>query len=241
VELRHVHRNMLTTLERLKAATSPPKVVDIMASALKCCGAEFFCFNFLPVCGQKFEDVWLAHNVPAGWFDFFLRENFCAVDPSLRHCKHTVHPFEYLDAPYDRASEPQAAEVIDRARDFRVEKGLLVPIAGPAGCEGDVWIGGYDLNIAPPNRPLVHLLALYAFETIRVFSGRAMRTPSITPREREVLTWVAAGKSAWEIGEILHISKRTVDEHCSNAALKLNAKTRTQAVAYAMKYRLIEP
>ena len=241
MEFRHVHQNTLTTLERLKAATGPPEVVDILASALKCFGAEFFCFNFLPVCGQKFEDVLLAHNVPAGWVDLFLRKNFCAVDPSLRHCKRTVHPFDYLEAPYDRAKEPQAAEVIDRARDFRIEKGLLVPIAGPAGCEGDVWIGGYDLSIDHADRPIVHLLALYAFETVRVFSGRTMPTPSITPREREVLTWAAAGKSAWEIGEILHISKRTVDGHCGRAAVKLNATTRVQAVAYAVKYRLIEP
>jgi LuxR family quorum sensing-dependent transcriptional regulator len=118
---------------------------------------------------------------------------------------------------------------------------MIVPIAGPAGCEGDVWIGGYELNIDPANRPLVHLLALYAFETVRVFRGRAMPTPRITSREREVLTWAAAGKSAWEIGEILHISKRTADEHCAKAARKLNATTRAQAVAYAVKYRLIEP
>jgi LuxR family quorum sensing-dependent transcriptional regulator len=241
VEFPPFHENAQTTLERLTAATGASEVVDIMASALKCLGAEFFCFNFLPVSQQKFKDVLLAHNVPAGWVDLYLRKNFCAVDPSLRHCKRTVHPFDYLNSPYDRATEPHAAEVMDRACDFRVEKGFLVPVAGPAGCEGDVWIGGYDLDIDTANRPFVHLLALYAFETVRGFSRHAMPTPSITLREREVLTWAAAGKSAWEIGEILHISRRTVDAHCAKALRKLNATTRIQAVGYAVKYRLIEP
>ena len=66
-------------------------------------------------------------------------------------------------------------------------------------------------------------------------------THSLTPREREVLTWVAQGKSAWEIGEILNIGKRTVDEHVQTAARKLDAANRVQAVAIALRERLIEP
>jgi DNA-binding CsgD family transcriptional regulator len=67
-----------------------------------------------------------------------------------------------------------------------------------------------------------------------VESAPAMaRDYSLTPREREVLWWAAQGKSAKEIGEILHITKRTVDEHTRNAARKLSAANRTQAVAVA--------
>jgi DNA-binding CsgD family transcriptional regulator len=64
--------------------------------------------------------------------------------------------------------------------------------------------------------------------------------PSLTTREREVLTWISHGKSAWEIGEILGIAKRTVDEHAQTAARKLGAANRTQAVAIAVRDRLIE-
>lgn len=63
---------------------------------------------------------------------------------------------------------------------------------------------------------------------------------SLTPREREVLTWVAKGKAAWEIAKILHISKRTVDEHVQTASRKLGASNRPQAVAIALLHRLIE-
>jgi DNA-binding CsgD family transcriptional regulator len=66
------------------------------------------------------------------------------------------------------------------------------------------------------------------------------RTQPLTPREREVLTWAALGKSAWEIGEILHITKRTVDEHVRTAARKLGAMNRTQAVAIALRNRIID-
>jgi LuxR family quorum sensing-dependent transcriptional regulator len=66
------------------------------------------------------------------------------------------------------------------------------------------------------------------------------RSNTLSAREIEVLTWVARGKSAWEIGEILHITKRTVDEHVRAAARKLGAVNRTQAVALAIRDRIIE-
>ncbi len=65
------------------------------------------------------------------------------------------------------------------------------------------------------------------------------RTSLLTPREREVLVWVAQGKSAREIGEILHITKRTVDEHAHTAVRKLGALNRTHAVAIALRDGII--
>ena len=62
---------------------------------------------------------------------------------------------------------------------------------------------------------------------------------SLTARELEVMTWVASGKSAWEIGEILHIAKRTVDEHVQTAVRKMGAMNRTHAVALAIRDRVI--
>jgi DNA-binding CsgD family transcriptional regulator len=68
---------------------------------------------------------------------------------------------------------------------------------------------------------------------------RAKRAGPLTKREREVLTWVAQGKSAWEIGAILDITKRTVDEHAASAYRKLGAVNRAQAVAIAVRDRII--
>jgi len=61
----------------------------------------------------------------------------------------------------------------------------------------------------------------------------------LTAREIEVLEWVARGKSAWEIGEILAITKRTVDEHVHSVIRKIGAVNRTHAVALAIRDRVI--
>jgi DNA-binding CsgD family transcriptional regulator len=70
--------------------------------------------------------------------------------------------------------------------------------------------------------------------------GTQAKSRVFTSREAEVLTWVARGKSAWEIGEILLISKRTVDEHVKTAVRKIGASNRTHAVAIAIRDRLID-
>ncbi len=61
----------------------------------------------------------------------------------------------------------------------------------------------------------------------------------LTPRQRECLQWVRAGKSDWEIGMILGVSPQTVKEHIDAARKKLGARTRTQAVIEALARRLI--
>jgi DNA-binding CsgD family transcriptional regulator/PAS domain-containing protein len=53
----------------------------------------------------------------------------------------------------------------------------------------------------------------------------------LTARERDALSWVAQGKSDWEIAVILGLSETTVRFHVDNARRKLGAVNRAQAVA----------
>jgi LuxR family quorum sensing-dependent transcriptional regulator len=85
-----------------------------------------------------------------------------------------------------------------------------------------------------------HLITLYAADRIcSLRSAQSAPKPVLTNRQREVLTWVAVGKSAWETGKILRISSRTVEEHARQVLAKLGAVNRTQAVAIAIRDGLI--
>jgi LuxR family quorum sensing-dependent transcriptional regulator len=76
--------------------------------------------------------------------------------------------------------------------------------------------------------------------TIGRSRGTRKKPNSLTLREREVLGWVARGKSAWEIGDILDITKRTVDAHVQSAIRKIGAVNRANAVAIAIRDRIID-
>jgi len=56
----------------------------------------------------------------------------------------------------------------------------------------------------------------------------------------ECLTWSAAGKSSFEIGQILEISERGVNWHVNNAMKALCSTSRIQAVARAVHLGLIK-
>lgn len=56
----------------------------------------------------------------------------------------------------------------------------------------------------------------------------------LTPREREVLKWLATGKTDRDIACILGISPRTVHKHLQHLYDKLGVETRTAAVARAL-------
>jgi len=70
-------------------------------------------------------------------------------------------------------------------------------------------------------------------------NGRADQVASLTQREREVLRMLADGHSNEEIGKRLHISPETVRTHVRKAMAKLDADTRTQAVAIALRQSII--
>jgi len=70
-------------------------------------------------------------------------------------------------------------------------------------------------------------------------SSVGSKLPQLTQRERDVLRLLADGLSNEEIGKRLFISAETVRTHVRKAMDKLDADTRTQAVARALRDRLI--
>jgi two-component system, NarL family, response regulator len=64
--------------------------------------------------------------------------------------------------------------------------------------------------------------------------AEGMRKPELSPREVEVLQWVAAGKSNKEIGAQLFIAEGTVKTHVKNVLEKLAVVGRTAAIREAV-------
>jgi DNA-binding NarL/FixJ family response regulator len=67
----------------------------------------------------------------------------------------------------------------------------------------------------------------------------AERLPTVTKREREILRLLADGMRNEQVAQQLSISPLTVRSHVKNAMQKLEADTRTEAVAKALRESLI--
>ena len=61
----------------------------------------------------------------------------------------------------------------------------------------------------------------------------------LTKKEKQVLKWASEGKTAWETGKIMHISESTVKFHLKNIYRNMCVSNKGQAIAFALKNRLI--
>ncbi|MGP3979846.1 response regulator [Streptomyces sp. KR80] len=63
----------------------------------------------------------------------------------------------------------------------------------------------------------------------------------LTEREREIVAWVATGRSNDEIAKELYLSPATVRTHVGRATMKLGARDRAQLVVFAVRAGLTLP
>jgi two-component system NarL family response regulator len=71
--------------------------------------------------------------------------------------------------------------------------------------------------------------------------AESMAHPELSERERQVLQYMANGRSNKEIGQVLYISENTVKAHVKSILTKLDAMGRTEAIAIAINRGLIKP
>lgn len=71
-------------------------------------------------------------------------------------------------------------------------------------------------------------------------TGRT-RTSTLTPRELEVLRYVARGMAKKDIAKTMHLSVKTVDNHCTSLMTKLDIHDRVDLARFAIREGLAEP
>ncbi len=107
---------------------------------------------------------------------------------------------------------------------------------------------GYILKDAPREDLYRAILATaqgqtYLSPTVATRLMDQLRAPAetaLSPREVEVLQWVAKGASNKEIARHLHLSEATVKSHLLHIFTKLGVNDRTQAVTLAVQKGIIE-
>jgi LuxR family quorum sensing-dependent transcriptional regulator len=239
----NIRRDALEFIERLDRFGSLESVADATVAMLRRQGVDHLCMSFLPVVGGAFDYAVIADRLPAGMIAYYSERGYHHDDPALRYCKTATGPFRWVrEAPYDPEREPRAVKVIEVMREFGLHDGVVIPVRSQRGRMGQVFFGGREITLPMDELRALHFMTLYAFDRALWLRGQLDLPQSVlTPRECEVLTLVASGKSGEQIGEALHISARTVVEHIKHCCRKLGAANRTHAVVIAIRDRLIQP
>ncbi|MFC1957853.1 LuxR C-terminal-related transcriptional regulator [Chloroflexota bacterium] len=99
--------------------------------------------------------------------------------------------------------------------------------------------GEHPINESLTNQPKVAERVLHQFQELSWRDEAEGFITPLTPREMEILNYIAQGYLNKQIAIELDISEQTIKNHVTSILRKLNANARTEAVVIAIKQGLI--
>lgn len=199
---------------------------------------ELSCFAYLWLPQHRKDSARLISTYPTPWTSHYLNNRYEQFDPVIRRALEVTEPFEWGgDVESGPLSDAQH-QLFEEAAKFGIRYGFTIPIHDGHGPVAAVTFAADEgsprfRRCVIGHRHVLQLMALYFHANARrkLRSDRVVDGISLSPREYECLEWSAAGKSAWEIGHILGITRRTVVFHLDNARQKLGVSSLRQAIA----------
>jgi LuxR family quorum sensing-dependent transcriptional regulator len=179
---------------------------------------------------------------PEAWRKFYL-EDFVHRDPLVNALRTRARPFTWSELREDDQFALSDREALKFVASQGWEEGLVVPI--PRGGErfGIVSLVRARGTLVEPDRTVLILLAVYFHERAKALGGARssfVTHPSAIPRRIiDCLRLAADGRSDKSIAAALNIKPWTAHEYMEIAKRRLGARTRTQAVAFAVSLGLI--
>lgn len=235
-------RNYLfDTIEKISGLTLLPQITETLGRAVREYGFTSLGINGLPPPAEDAAPLILTECAPAGFRDCYIEERFYLVDHVGAYARSTYEAFRFRQAPYPPANAAAHRRFMQALDMFGLSRGFVVPFGRPENVPACIWLAGADPDFDDVAKRAIQMTALFA-----VSKAYALRhsprdaPPTLTARERDVLQWIAAGKTSWEIGSIAGLSERAINKIISGAMMKLDAVTRTQAVVTAIRSGEIE-
>lgn len=234
-------RDTFTLIDVLDAIDDPLEVQERIFGLIQQVGFSYFTITRLPQPSDRLAPNVLLTVWPKGWLAHYDRVGHYRYDPVVQHCYRTIEPFVWSEVAYQPGIEARGRRVMDEAAEFGMASGYCIPVHDALGFQAVVSLAGERIEIPPKVRRGLHLLGLYAWGAAARTTNRRRSGPGrlLSPRERDVLSWAAMGKTREEIAVILGVSHETVATHLKSARVKIGARNTTQTVVEALRRREI--
>jgi LuxR family quorum sensing-dependent transcriptional regulator len=218
-------------------------VAEAFEAAVRRLGLDHYIVTGFPPPAAPLEPFVILNAWPGEWFERYDSRNYFDDDPVGQFALRQTQPFRWSEIPHYLNSQPRSVVIMEEAKAFGLFDGYCIPLHSPSGGRGAIALAACQaMDFSASERAAVHVLALTAFGRFAALRGEvAAPAPRLSRREREVLTWIAAGKSAWEVSCILSIAERTVIAHLENVRRRLDVANTLQAVVTCIRLGEIQP
>lgn len=231
----------------VKATANAEDVFTALRQEVQRCGFEHMTYAILVPPGGISRPQFFT-NYPTSWIDQYNEQNYDREDLVFKYSVRAVRPRLWSEIMLaEDYLTPGQQRLLGESGEAGLRAGAVVPLHGPGPAKACFAVGG---SLAEPEFAAlfaeylhaIHLMAIYAHD--RIIDQRdqgLLQTPRLTPRETEIMTWTALGKTRRDIAGALNLSDETVKDHLERACLRLGALNKTHAVTIALKHSLISP
>lgn len=174
----------------------------------------------------------IYHSFPADWAEHYIDQHYYAIDPCISIAPTEAEPYFWSKiGEMVSLTETQKAYMEDLARYGMVE-GLSIPVFSAKGTIAYFAMASGESGLVLSPDEIAELQYIAHRTHVRYQELGGIDNPDmiiLSPREKEVLYWIAQGKSNSVIASILDISDHTVDTLVRRCFQKLGVTSRVSA------------
>lgn len=183
----------------------------------------------------------ISMDFPSAWLQAYRELGYLQQDPVTHQLLASRHPLIWSQLRRSFRTLPHR-RFYTLAAEFGLRDGFSFGRRFARSTSASFFsCAGKELTRHRRHLIVIHSLLPHLHAALcEVYRGMPQDKPGLSPRERQVLTGIKAGKTNGDIGVQLGITERAVKYHVGNALQKLHAINRSQAVAIALSRGLIE-
>jgi len=228
----------------VERAADPPAIWRALTAVFKGTVVQRILYHHLPPLGS--DDAGkigvAAEGFPEEIVAKYVGEEMYRRNPLLGYAQQSAEPFYFDEITSLRSLSAREAEWVRSVQEAGYANGLGVQVFGPGGRNGYFGLGFVPgvtrLDPSDPPRMQGICQAAHLRYCAQILAMQDA-PPTLSEREKDVLVWVARGKSNAAIGEILGISAHTVDAHLRRIYLKLGVYDRITAAVRGIGLGLV--
>lgn len=231
--LEHRIINTLKTIQAINASVTLDEILDHLSHYGATLGFETV--SIAPLINPVLMNINIAAIGRSTWPEEFLQNwidgNYVIHDPISRHALTSRTPFTWNDIR--ETASKTGRRILDEGSECGLKAGMTVPVHLPKLPPGGVAFSGSHCDLSPDENAEVQLVCTHAYAHLMKIGKfeEISKVPLLTDRECDILHYVAAGKTNWEIAKIYSLSEYSVKDHMKNISLKFNAANRAHAVS----------
>lgn len=219
----------------LLGISSEKELFSKVAQIAKEMGFEYCAYGMrmpVPISRPAFA---LFNNYSAEWQKCYNNNGFIEIDPTVIHGLKSSMPIIW--SPQVFADAP---ELWEEARAHGLHFGWAQAARDSGGAVGMLTLARGSDQLTESDIVTNQYKMAWLAQVVHVGMANMLRKKMVpesevmlTSREREVMLWTAEGKTAYEVGQILAVSERTINFHINNVVAKLGASNKIQAAVKA--------